>query len=199
MTAGAARDVRRLAAWLREDAPAGLVDLNPGYASVLVRYDPVTCDPEALSAELGRRAGALSARREREPRSFEIPVRYGGADGFDLADVARETGLDEDGVIEAHASALYEVRFIGFSPGFPYLAGLPERLHMARRASPRHHVPAGSVAIAGAQAGIYPCASPGGWSVIGRTDFTLFDPAASAAATLAPGDRVTFRPVRSGA
>jgi inhibitor of KinA len=199
MTAAAARDVRRLAAWLREDAPAGLVDLNPGYASVLVRYDPAACDPEALAAELQRRTGALATRAEPAGRSFEIPVRYGGADGFDLEDVARATGLDEAGVIEAHSSATYEVRFIGFSPGFPYLAGLPERLRVPRKASPRPQVPAGSVAIAGVQAGIYPCASPGGWNVIGRTGFALFDPATSEVATLAAGDRVRFRPVEGGA
>jgi KipI family sensor histidine kinase inhibitor len=195
MTAPAARDVRRLAAWLREEPPTGLVDLNPGYASVLVRYDPIACDPSALTAELRRRAAALSERPERAPRSIEIPVRYGGVDGFDLAEVARATGLDEAGVVDAHASAVYEVRFIGFSPGFPYLAGLPERLRMPRKASPRPHVPAGSVAIAGMQTGIYPCASPGGWNVIGRTDFVLFDPTTAGGATLAAGDRVTFRPV----
>jgi KipI family sensor histidine kinase inhibitor len=148
-----------------------------------------------LAAELQRRAGSLSGRPEREPRSFDIPVTYGGEDGLDLPEVARATGLSEDEVVAAHAESPYEVRFIGFSPGFPYLAGLPERLHTPRRAAPRGRVPAGSVAIAGAQAGIYPIRSPGGWNVIGRTEFVLFDLARGAGATLAAGDRVRFLPV----
>jgi KipI family sensor histidine kinase inhibitor len=119
-------------------------------------------------------------------------VRYGGEYGPDLREVAEATGLDEDDVVAVHAGAAYEVRFIGFSPGFPYLAGLPERLVTPRREAPRRHVPAGSVAIAGAQAGIYPCDSPGGWNIIGRTPFVLFDPALPAGAILAPGDRVRF-------
>jgi KipI family sensor histidine kinase inhibitor len=123
-----------------------------------------------------------------------IPVRYGGADGPDLLEVSRLTGLTVPEVIAAHSGASYEVRFVGFSPGFPYLSGLPEKLHMPRRETPRKSVPAGSVAIAGAQAGIYPVRSPGGWNVIGRTDLVLFDAAKDPITTLAPGDRVRFEP-----
>ncbi len=194
ITEAAGRDVRLLHAWLREDPPDALVDLHPAYATLLVRYDPLRCDPDALAREISRRAGSLAGRPEPEPRAFEIPVRYGGEDGPDLADVAKATGLGQEDVVATHAGAAYDVRFIGFLPGFPYLAGLPERLHTARRETPRTRVPAGSVAIAGAQAGIYPVASPGGWNIIGRTDFRLFDPGRSVPATLAPGDRVRFRP-----
>jgi KipI family sensor histidine kinase inhibitor len=191
-------DVRVLHEWLREDPPAAIVDLHPAYATLLIRYDPLRCDPDALAREIARRALNLSGRPERTPRSFEIRVRYGDTYGPDLGEVARATGLSEDEVIAAHAGAKYEVQFVGFSPGFPYLGGLPERLHTPRREVPRGYVPAGSVAIAGAQAGIYPFGSPGGWNIIGRTDFILFDPTRETGATLAPGDRVHFLVAGSG-
>jgi inhibitor of KinA len=194
MTPEAGRDVRVLHAWLREDPPAAMVDLSPAYATLLIRYDPLRCEPEALAAEVARRAGSLAGRSEPAARSFTIPVRYGGAHGPDLPEIAKVTGLSEDEVVAAHAGAEFEVRFIGFSPGFPYLAGLPERLFTPRREAPRRHVPAGSVAIAGAQAGIYPFGSPGGWNILGRTEFLLFDPALPTGAILAPGDRVRFAP-----
>jgi KipI family sensor histidine kinase inhibitor len=194
MTPASGREVRVLHAWLREDPPAGVVDLSPAYATLLIRYDPLRCEPEALAEEIARRAGSLAGRPEPAARSFTIPVRYGGACGPDLQAIAEATGLTEDEIVAAHAGADYEVRFIGFSPGFPYLAGLPERLFTPRRGAPRRHVPAGSVAIAGAQAGIYPFDSPGGWNIIGRTGFVLFDPALAAGAILAPGDRIRFVP-----
>lgn len=195
ITEAAGRDVRRLEAWLREDPPAALVDLNPAYASLLVRFDPLRCDPDVLALELARRAAALTGRSEPEPRSFTVPVVYGGQDGPDLSEVARATGLNESEVVAAHAGGSYEVRFIGFMPGFPYLAGLPDVLHTPRRDTPRARVAAGSVAVAGAQAGIYPFPSPAGWNVIGRTTFVLFDRALGEGATLAAGDRVRFQPL----
>ena len=188
----AANDVRALYEWLAKDPPAAVVDLHPAYATLLVRYDPIRCDPGALARELERRVASLSHRSLAPGRLFEIPVRYGGSDGPDLAEVARATGLPADEVVAAHAGADYDVRFVGFSPGFPYLAGLPERLRTPRREAPRIQGAAGSVAIAGTQAGIYPVRSPGGWNVIGRTDFILFDPTRSSPARLAPGDRVRF-------
>jgi KipI family sensor histidine kinase inhibitor len=198
ITTAAGRDVRVLHAWLRDEPQDAIVDLHPAYATLLIRYDPLRCDPDALAREIARRAENLSGRPERAPRSFEIPVRYGGAFGPDLEEVARVTGLSAEAVVAAHAGAAYDVRFIGFSPGFPYLAGLPERLATPRREAPRVHVPAGSVAIAGLQAGIYPVRSPGGWSIIGRTDFVLFDPKQEPGAILAPGDRVRFVVAESG-
>jgi len=192
ITVAAGNDVRVLYEWLLNDPPAAIVDLHPAYATLLIRYDPLRCDPDALAREIEHRVGSLSVRPVRNGQLFEIPVRYGGSHGPDLAEVARATGLREDEVVAAHAGCVYDVRFVGFSPGFPYLAGLPERLHTPRRGAPRSHVPAGSVAIAGAQAGIYPVRSPGGWNVIGQTDFILFDSTRGSPATLAPGDRVRF-------
>lgn len=195
MTPEAGRQVRVLAAWLREEPLDAVVDLNPAYSSLLVRYDPLRCDPEALGRDLMRRAGALDGRGEPQPRAFEIPVRYGFEFGPDLAPIARAIGLTAEAFVAAHSGATYEVRFIGFSPGFPYLSGLPELLHTPRKSIPREHVPAGSVAIAGGQAGIYPVPSPAGWNVIGQTDFVLFELGNERGPVLAAGDRIHFRPV----
>jgi len=198
ITVAAGNEVRALYEWLLEDAPGAIVDLHPAYSSLLIRYDPLRCEPDVLAREIDRRVENLSGRPLRESRLFEIPVRYGGFHGPDLAEVARFTGLSERDVVAAHAGGAYDVRFVGFSPGFPYLGGLPEQLHTPRRETPRTQVSAGSVAIAGAQAGIYPLRSPGGWNVIGWTDFVLFDSTRGNPATLAPGDRVRFIDAGSG-
>ena len=176
----------------------GILNLHPAYSSVLVDFDPrlrAHAELEALVRELaGAGCGADSIGR-----TVEIPVRYGGEYGPDLEDVARHTGLPAGRVVELHASAEYLVYFLGFSPGFPYLGGLPAELATPRLAAPRKLVPGGSVAIGGAQTGIYPMDSPGGWRIIGRTPLRLFDAQASPPALLAMGDRVRFTPIREGA
>ena len=192
ITEAAGRDVRRLHAWLEDERPAGVSDLHPAYATLLVRFDPLSVDAAALVGEIERRLAGLGGRPAETPRVWEVPVRYGGAEGPDLPEVAAATGLGEDEVVARHAAAHYEVCFLGFTPGFPYLAGLPDALTTARRATPRRTVAAGSVAIAGRQAGIYPIDSPGGWNVIGRTDLVLFDAARQPPARMRPGDRVRF-------
>ncbi|WP_335904558.1 5-oxoprolinase subunit PxpB [Salmonella enterica] len=135
---------------------------------------------------------------EPDSRSVEIPVIYGGAGGPDLAAVARHSGLSEKQVVELHASVEYVVWFLGFQPGFPYLGNLPEPLHMPRRAEPRLQVPAGSVGIGGAQTGIYPLSTPGGWQLIGLTPLKLFDPMREPPVLLRPGDSVRFVPQKEG-
>jgi 5-oxoprolinase (ATP-hydrolysing) subunit B len=192
ITDRAADHVRRLHAWLRDEPIPGVVDVHPAYATVLVRFDLRRHDPREIEHALASRVASLRDHPVPEPRSFVVPVRYGGADGPDLAEVASATGLGEGEVVAAHAAAVYRVAFLGFSPGFPYLTGLPAGLTTARRAAPRRLVPAGSVAIAGTQAGIYPLASPGGWNLIGRTDLALFDAERNPPALLAPGDLVRF-------
>ncbi|MEF9674878.1 5-oxoprolinase subunit PxpB [Pectobacterium aroidearum] len=133
-----------------------------------------------------------------DPRDIDIPVVYGGDAGPDLAEVAAHSGLSEHQVVEAHASAQYVVYFLGFQPGFAYLGGLNEKLHMPRRAEPRLRVPAGSVGIGGAQTGIYPLATPGGWQLIGRTSLKLFNPQTMPPTLLRPGDNVRFLPQKEG-
>lgn len=188
-------DIARLARALRSAPPRGLIDLHPGYGSLLVRYDARRTDALALEEVLRAR---LVLSREDAPaesgRLVEIPVVYGGAEGPDLAEVARETGLTAERVIELHAGAAYRVAFLGFTAGFPYLSGLPDVLAVTRLSSPRRLVPAGSVAIAGGQAGIYPQATPGGWRLLGRTPLRLFQPDADPITLLRMGDRVRFLP-----
>lgn len=121
-----------------------------------------------------------------------IPVRYGNALGPDLQQVAAQTNLSPQRIIQLHTSTEYTVSFLGFSPGFAYLEGLPDELRVPRLASPRPRVPAGSVAVAGSQTAIYPQATPGGWSIIGHTTTTLFDQTAYPPNLLQLGDRVRF-------
>ncbi len=190
------RAVRRLTAAL--GGARGISNLHPAFASVLVEFDP-RLHSHAEIESLVRLS--LERAPEEEPpasRLVEIPVRYGGAYGPDLDDVARHHDLTPSRVVELHASAGYEVCFVGFSTCFPYLAGLPAELATPRLAAPRKHVAAGSVAIAGSQAGVYPLASPGGWRVIGRTELRLFDPAGEPPPLLRMGDRVRFVPIEEG-
>jgi KipI family sensor histidine kinase inhibitor len=166
----------------------------PGHAAVLVPFDPDVIDEPALRAVI---AGALAADDQPpppEPAEHEIRVSYGGRDGPDLAEVAARTGLDEDEVVRRHAAVDHRVLVVGFVPGFPYLGILPPELDLPRRATPRVRVPAGSVAIAGRQTGIYPFETPGGWHLVGRTDARLWDPSSERPSRLAPGDRVRLVP-----
>jgi KipI family sensor histidine kinase inhibitor len=168
----------------------------PGFASLLVPFDPARVTAGAAR----RRLGALAADHSRvdvteEPDSrppVEIPVRYGADDGPDLAEVAARTGLSAAAVVDLHASLTYRVFILGFAPGFAYLGTLARELALPRRAEPRTRVPAGSVAIAGRQTAVYPSATPGGWHLIGRTDFRPWDPGRNPPALLLPGQRVRF-------
>ncbi len=176
----------------------GILNLHPAFASVLVELDP----RRHTHAEIEKlvRLSVEHAPEEELPASrlVEIPVRYGGEFGPDLDDVARYHDLTPRRIVELHASAEYEVSFVGFATCFPYLAGLRAELATPRLAAPRKHVAAGSVAIAGSQAGVYPLASPGGWRVIGRTPLRLFDPVGEPPPVLRMGDRVRFVPIEEG-
>lgn len=193
--AGAARAAhalrRRVTA--TEAAAAASPELVVGAASLLVRFalPPGECEVAELLALTDVEVATGDQPAGREHR-FE--VAYGGADGPDLVAVAERLGRSAREVVASHAGAAYVVGFVGFSPGFGYLLGLPRELELPRRASPRARVPAGSVAIAGPFAGIYPQPTPGGWHLLGRCDATLFDPAVDPPSRLAPGDRVRFVP-----
>jgi KipI family sensor histidine kinase inhibitor len=180
--------VHRLHAALRELDPPGVVELVPGYRTVLIVADPERAGVlDELAAGLPGLelppAGAVAGE------TVEIPVSY---DGEDLPEVAGLTGLEADEVVRRHTAPEYTVAFLGFSPGFPYLVGLDPALEVPRRDTPRTSIPAGSVGLAGNQTGIYPTASPGGWQLIGRTEVTLFDPTRDPPALLAPGTRLRF-------
>jgi len=196
ITPPAQQDVLRLTPCLR--SLRGVTNVHPAYASILVDFDPLATG----HLELQRQAEQLFARTDRsasiEPRTVEIPVVYGGEDGPDLEQVAALTGHTAEEVIAIHSGAEYLVHFLGFSPGFPYLGGMPESIATPRLETPRRRVPAGSVAIGGRQTGVYPMASPGGWRIIGRTPLRLFDPEADPPALLRMGDHVRFVPTTKG-
>ncbi|MEO5917381.1 MAG: 5-oxoprolinase subunit PxpB [Luteolibacter sp.] len=175
---------------LKSNRPAGVLDVVPSFASVAVHFGV------ADGVEVREWIGSVTVK-DQLPAGEEkrISVCYGGEWGRDLEEVAERVGLSTEEVIALHSGAAYTVAAVGFSPGFPYLLGLPERLNVPRRSTPRLAVPAGSVAVAGGQAGIYPFTSPGGWHVLGRVGETLFDPLAVRPAMLQPGDRVRFVPV----
>jgi len=162
----------------------------PVMSSLLIVYDPLHGGPEAvrlLMEKLGEAPAMLPP-----PRRIEIPVKYGGPEGPDLERVARHAGLSSEEVVARHSGAEYQVALLGFSPGFPYMVGLPEELATPRLSTPRLQVPAGSVAIAGNQTGIYPRHSPGGWNLIGRTSAKLCDWEREDPFLLRPNDRVAF-------
>lgn len=158
-------------------------------------FDPDALDGATAAVRLAALAEALGpaprVAQDAQP-VFEIPTRYGGPDGPDLDEVADRLGRSPAEVVALHAGRVYVVHMLGFSPGFAYLGTLPPGIEVPRRPVPRTHVPAGSVAIAARQTGVYPIASPGGWNLIGRTELVLWDPRADPPTPLSPGRRVRF-------
>jgi len=181
-----------LAAALRSSGLPGLGEAVPGYASLLLPYDPDQIDFSILQDWLHEKYASIQPLPEAESRVVELPVHYGGDDGPDLDFVAAHNNLTAAEVIERHTAPLYPVYFMGFAPGFPYLGGLDPRIAAPRLPSPRTRIPAGSVGIASSQTGVYPLETPGGWRIIGRTDLLLFDPLRDPPFLLAPGDRIKF-------
>ena len=185
--------VHAAVARIRAARPAWLRDLVPAYASLAVFFDPDAIAAQAVERWLDARLADGGVTTDgTTARCVEIPVVYGGEFGEDLDTAAAELGLTPAALAERHAAATYTVAMIGFAPGFPYLSGLDPALALPRLATPRTRVPAGSVAIGGAQTGLYPRESPGGWRLIGRTPLRLFDPSRASPSLLAPGDRVRF-------
>ena len=186
----AGRKARAVAAHLERHPPAGLREWRLGARSLLAAFDPERFDEQGFAAAASAWENDFAAIPA--GRLHEIPVCYGGAGGIDLAELAAERGISPEELAGRHASTEYRVAFLGFSPGFAYLAGLPAELAAPRRASPRVHVPWGSVAIGGPYTGIYPESGPGGWRLIGRSPAPLFEATRDPPALLAPGDRVRF-------
>jgi len=176
---------RGLASRLR--SVSGVRESVSGYNTVTVFYDG---DYASIRASI-EPIMELSTAETNAGTEHVIPVRY---DGPDLDEVAKRTGLTASEVVERHSGRLYTVYMIGFVPGWAYLGDLDPALELPRRDEPRTRVPAGSVAIAGRQTGVYPLDTPGGWHLIGHTSAPMFDPMASPPATLAAGDRVRFVP-----
>jgi len=179
---------REAAAW------PDVQEVLPGMNNLTLLFDPQQVDAGELELRVLTAWPALAVEAKGAGRVVEIPVAYGGEHGPDLEDVARHTGLSPAEVVRRHAAGEYVVYLLGFLPGFAFMGGLAPELHTPRRREPRAAVPARSVGIGGAQTGVYPLDSPGGWQLIGRTALTLFDPAAEPPTLLQPGDRVRFVP-----
>jgi inhibitor of KinA len=188
-----------LADRVRASAVAGVRDIVPTFRSVAVYFDPLQTDYDALVSRLEADVAALAAPARDADHAvadpIRVPVCYGGEFGPDLAEVAAFGGVTESEATRLHATPVYRVFMLGFLPGFAYMGTVDPRIAAPRRSNPRTRVPAGSVAIAGPQTGIYPCESPGGWQLIGRTTLRLFDPSREEPSTFAAGDLVQFYPV----
>ena len=183
--------VHALNALLQANIIAGVVETVPAYCTLLIHYEPelLTFAQTKLWAEA--QLARLSNSFERKTRHVEVPVNY---NGLDLESVATAKGISTADVIQIHSEREYTVYMMGFTPGFPYMGTLDERLVMPRLETPRILVRAGTVAIAGSQTGIYPLDSPGGWQLIGWTPLKLFDPTNDAPFLFSSGDTVKFTP-----
>jgi len=187
--------VRRLLWLLQAEPLAAVRNLNPAYCSALVTFDPARTTHAEMERALTRYLERLEKVALPEARLVEIPVCYGGENGPDLEAVAAHCGLTAAEVIGRHAAGDYVVDFLGFAPGFAYLSGMDPRLATPRLETPRRRVPAGSVGIGGSQTGVYSFATPGGWSLIGRTPLKLFDAEREPMALVAIGDHLRFVPI----
>ena len=189
--------IHALNALLQTKSIAGIIETVPAYCTLLIHYDPLILTLNQITSWVRDNLTQVDDSLNRKPRQLEVPTRYGGVAGPDLETVAFSKGISIADVIRIHSEHEYIVYMMGFTPGFPYLGTLDERLIMPRLETPRTLVRAGTVAIAGSQTGIYPLDSPGGWHLIGWTSLTLFDPTSNSPFLIAPGDTVKFIPLES--
>ena len=184
--------VHTLAALMNISHLKGMIETVPAYATLLVHYDPLNLSFRQLKDYLSEKLIQVNDNVSRKRRQLEVPVRYGGKYGVDLESVARHCQLQIEDVIRIHSRKTYTVFMMGFTPGFPYMGKLDDAILMPRLEMPRTRVPAGTVAIAGSQTGIYPIDSPGGWQLIGWTPLQLFHPESESPFLFSPGDEVKF-------
>ncbi|WJY26882.1 MULTISPECIES: 5-oxoprolinase subunit PxpB [Sporosarcina] len=192
--------IRSVTAALTDRPPVWLTEYVSSYTSVTVYYDIRNCPAgkspyDHVSQQLATLIGSLDPATQIPRRTVRLPVLYGGMEGPDLLYVASIAGMTPDEVVRQHAAGRYIVRMIGFSPGFPFLSGLPAALSMPRKQTPRLSIPERSVGIAGRQTGVYPISTPGGWQLIGRTPVDLFMPDREPPSLLEPGDLLEFCPI----
>jgi inhibitor of KinA len=186
------QSIHSLAALIDAAAFGGIVATVPAYSTLLVHYDPLALTYAQVSEWTRAKLDQVEYAIARKPRHLEVPVRYGGEYGVDLEFVAQSHYLSVEDVIRIHSERTYTIYMMGFTPGFPYMGKLDNGIVTPRLETPRRRVPAGTVAIAGFQTGIYPIESPGGWRLIGYTPRKLFDPEAKSPFLFSPGDEVKF-------
>ena len=178
---------------LLQTIPA-VIETVPAYCTVLVHYDPLAATYNQIKNLIVEKISQSDESTHRPSRRLEIPVLYGNASGPDLDPAATTLALSPSELIRLHSEREYTIYMMGFTPGFPYMGILNEKLTLPRLSTPRTRAPAGSVAIAGSQTGIYPVDSPGGWHILGHTPLKLFDPASETPFLFSPGDIVKFIP-----
>jgi 5-oxoprolinase (ATP-hydrolysing) subunit B len=174
-----------------QEAIAGVTETVPTYRSLLVHYDPVQIDFDTLSAKLAS-LSRLPVPPAEDTRRWRIPVVYGGEHGIDLEDVAKTLNTTSDQIVARHVAGSYRVAMIGFTPGWSYLSGLEDSLHMPRRQNPRLLTPAGTISIGGVQTGVQCLAGPSGWHLLGRTAVRTYQLHRDPIFLLEPGDEVRF-------
>ncbi|MEJ7766764.1 MAG: 5-oxoprolinase subunit PxpB [Chitinophagaceae bacterium] len=197
------KKVMAMQSWLHQNSFEGLVDIIIAYSSLSIIYDPaVLASKNNISKPVFEfvkqkltDAYHLSSVQERDRIVKRIPVCYDESFGPDLGFISSEKQIKMDEIVYLHTSITYRVYMIGFQPGFPYMASVNERIAIPRKDKPRQLVAAGSVGLAGIQTGVYPLDSPGGWQIIGRTPFKLFDKTKPNLLIMKPGDQVQFYPV----
>lgn len=188
-------EARAMARAIQNARILGVEEIIPTYRSVMVIYDPLKILPEQLISFVEQAKDDLDETHDTPGRVVEIPVCYGGEFGPDMETVQKSAGLGREEVIQIHSQPEYLIYMVGFTPGFPFLGGLDERLFTPRLKTPRVLVPEGSVGIANNQTGVYPLASPGGWQLIGRTPLTLFRPLQENPFLYQAGDKIKFNPI----
>ena len=187
--------VRQIFLSLEKTPIDGVLEIIPTYRSILIFYNPLLSHPERLKQEIVDRENSFNKWEIPPPETIEIPVCYGDDFGPDLAFVAQHNNLTPEEVIQIHTSGTYLIYMLGFTPGFPFLGGLSEKLFTPRLENPRQLVPAGSVAIANNQTGIYSVDSPGGWQLIGKTPIKLYDPTGAHPMLLKAGNYLKFKQI----
>ncbi len=186
--------ILKLEKLISEQHIIGVIEIVPCYHSIMIYYNSSKTNASNLIQEI-EAINITTTDLNISNDIVQIKVSYDEVHAQDLATVADILGISQKDVIDFHSRPIYDVHFIGFLPGFLYLGGLDERLNIPRRATPRVRVPAGSVAIAAGQTGIYPIDSPGGWHIIGWTDKIFFNPGLNPPCQILPGMRVKFEPI----
>lgn len=187
--------VRSMMVALEKEKIKGIKEVMPTYRSLMIHYEPLILEYDDLIKKLKELESKLKNISLPKPEVIEIPTLYGGEWGEDIENVAKHNNMTVDEVIKIHSSNEYLIYMLGFTPGFPYLGGLDERIATPRLKAPRTKISGGSVGIAGSQTGIYPIDSPGGWQLIGKTPLKLYDPERKTPILLKSGNYIKFVPI----